>query len=238
MTDTKRSKSHPGQGVAVFCHSSSNGRPMFGSQLDTHYTCVRLYISTAVVFGENDGTAERYMDKKQLIAVEFTANQFAQLLSTHNVMPGTPCTITRYNGKAIEPPPIRKTNMQSIRDNFKEKLQTLVTEMGETEDEMVVALATGKPLSKTKQKDLLLKFRIFGNKLRTNLPFALEMFQEAATDTASHAQQEVASAMKLMLQQAGMRAFNNKQLLPPAEVEYIPLLLEADNSTEKSSSSS
>lgn len=228
MTRDKRiEQEHPGQGVAMFSHASSNGRPMFGSQLEHHYTCVRLSVSNAIVY-HGGGEPERYLNKDQLIEIEFTADQFANLLSTHNVCPGTPCTIVRYQGKGVETPPVRKTNMHQIRDDFKSKLKALMKDVTEAEEDFAGFIdSSKKPMGKGKQRELLAKFRSFRMVVADSLPFAIDMFHEATQSTVSHAKQEVSHTLQTMLQQAGLRSMGEKQLLPPEEdTSVIPLQLE------------
>lgn len=209
----------------MFSRTSSNGRPMFGSQLENHLTCVRLSISNAVVY-QADGEPERYLDSDQLIVVEFTADQYANLLSTQNICPGTPCTVVRYNGKKVETPPVRKTNMHRIRSDFRKKMKSLMGEVVQAEkDFSAMVYESQKPLGKGKQRELLAQFGRFRNLLMDSLPFTLDMFHEATQETVQVARQEISSAMQTMVHQAGIRSLEEKQLMPPAEATIEPLQL-------------
>jgi len=213
MAKPKKEELHPAQGIAQFSRASSNGGVLFGSQLEHHYTIYRLTISGGLAI-QREGEPETYLDEDVKISVDFSADQFAHLITNMNVKPGTPCTIRRLNHKAVEPLPERPTNMSRIRDDFKKQLSRLIKELESSEQEMSSIVAEGKPLGKAKQRSILMLFRKFRQEIESNIPFTLDMFHEATVNTVNHAKQEVHSTMQLVLEQAGLQAVQNRLIAP------------------------
>lgn len=211
----KKEPEHPSHGIALFCVVSSSHRTLFGSPLHTHYTSVRLSISAAHVMQE-DGDIERYHNGQEYIEVEFSAQQFGELITRQNLMPGIPCTIVRRNGQSIEPPPARQTNQGKINSDFKTKVRNLFSELKTKQHEVEEVLAK-KAIGVSDREKIRKTFQHFRRHIEENLPFAIEMFTEATHNTVAAARQEVAVAFRTALQMAGVDHIKPKELLPPAE---------------------
>ena len=214
---TKKQPAHPSHGLALFCTSTSNGRRLFGSPLDTHYTCVRLSISAALIMGEDgDGESERYINGEEYIEIEFSAQQFGELVSRQNIMPGIPCTIIRRNGSGIEPPPKRPSNQNKISADFKTKVRGLLDGL-KTKRSKLEQILSKASIGKGDREQIRRIFEHFEHHIEHNLPFAIEMFAEATHDTVAAARQEIAVALRTALQIAGAESFGNKELIEPPE---------------------
>src|SRR5690348_14260776 len=102
MDDRIRSE-HPSYGVCL-AHRVSGGRDvLFGSNIRHSHT-VRLTISRA---SKDWHLHEDWIhQEKELIEVEFSPVQWAELITNMNVCPGAPCTIRFIKGEGeVEPPP-------------------------------------------------------------------------------------------------------------------------------------
>ena len=224
----KNEPEHPSHGLALFCVVSNSHRQLFGSPLHAHYTSVRLTISAACIMGkEGDGDTEQYINGEEYIEVEFSAQQFGELLSRQNIMPGIPCTILRRNGESVEPYVPRRTNQHKINSDFKTQVRTLFADLKEKQHEVEQVLAK-KAIGVGDKEKIRKVFNHFRLHIEENLPFAIEMFTEATHNTVAAARQEVAIAFRTALQMAGGASIKPKELIPPAE----PPLLKESTSNE------
>jgi hypothetical protein len=108
MTDEE----HPSY-AAISVHRVSGRRHLFMSEA-VHQHFVRLAISPAVV-KRNLATDWMFGLNRPFIEIDMSEAQWTHFMSSANLGNGTPCTLARLNGEAVEepPPPRAKTDQFS-----------------------------------------------------------------------------------------------------------------------------
>ena len=122
-------ESHPAWGMVEFSRVEHGGPcRLFGSSLTNHGTTIILRVWEAS--RKHDCGQDWYHGsiRKELIAVEMSAAQFAGLLTTMNVGNGVPCTIRHVQGVQRPEVPPDPGEMGRVRAAFRRGIE------GEGED--------------------------------------------------------------------------------------------------------
>jgi hypothetical protein len=159
---------------------------LFGTSI-AHYNGIRLTISKAMEC--TDHTSRHYMSKQQLIEVEMSAMQWAELMTSMNVGSGVPCTIRRHAGKAVEG---QKHDSESLRlqNQFGDQVEEKTASIRAAIDEIKQKLAEAK-MSQAKQKEIGNALEQFIRLFTDTAPFIHTMFTEACESTVTEAKSMV-----------------------------------------------
>ena len=211
--------SHPSFATIQVCQTSGE-RQLFQSSVESP-TAMRLTICAASV--QRDLSHDWVHSRTNLIEVVMTPAQWAELLSSTNRGSGVPCTLARTwkEGKYVtvpRPPSLENATDKVCRD-FAEKIRKL---------------ELANPLETPEVKDALAKLpakhrvaveQAFNRtmcEIRSNLPFVMESFQEAADATVHQAKVELSAYTKNYLERLGVQALaqlveGNQESLPTLE---------------------
>jgi hypothetical protein len=194
---------------------SGKSDDLFGTSID-HHNSIRLTISQAQEC--RDESYGHYMPTRQLIEVEMSAMQWAELMTSMNVGSGVPCTIRRLSGKAIEGQQ-HQTETLRIQDEFEAKVSEHTAGIEQAMDAVIKKLDEAK-LSAVKKKeitDALHKFyRLFGD----TAPFMHKLFTEACEGTVTEAKAMVDAFVTHAIITKGLEALADdvqKRLSGPSE---------------------
>jgi len=220
--DTKYT--HPSYGMAVFSRCSGNPK-LVGSALDTHHHFISLSISRGTIF--RGDTGDRYHGGMggDIIQVYFSSAQFAELISTMNVGAGVPCTIKRLMGQGVEPPPTIDTEAENLRTEFKDRMIEFVQKMMNDADDIQGMLTKKSALTVAEKNKVQGFITRLAQELKDNMPFFLEMYQEATEKVVASAKIEVEAFMTHAITMAGVNAL---QAPNGPSVSVPPLLSEPD----------
>lgn len=210
-------KTHPAYGLVGFSRATIGGtrqykHPLFGSNLETHSTVIMLQISSAAI--KHDLKRDWIHPEEQIIEVELSPNQFAELLTTMNVGSGVPCTIRRHNGKQIEPLPPFESESDRIRSSFGGDQRKVARDLDVFRKKVADLLA--KPnLTKADRTSILHGIEMFIQNVGSNVPFALTSFEEATDKVVAEAKAEVDAFMTHSIFSAGVTALtSNPETIP------------------------
>lgn len=181
---------HPSYGMIMFTRTGgSTGKVrLFGSALDNHYHTVRVTLSQGQLL--RDGHQDRYTGgRKDFFEIELSAAQFAEAITTMNVYPGIPCTIRHIQGKTVESPPERITEVEHIKADFRETLRKSVKRTNHYRKE-IEALLEGKLSTKARER-VRIALDCMEQPLESNIPFVVERFNEATTKVVTAAKMEI-----------------------------------------------
>ncbi len=203
---------HPSYGMIGF-HRVTGSTRLFGSSIPKH----NRFITLSIKHGERMHHQSRdwYFGKKQIIEVNLSAAQFADLITSMNMGDGVPCTINWLNG-TVEPPPDLETETEKVRTNFREDLQDLVVKLKASQKE-VEAILEQKSIKVADRKTIKAKLFKVVQDVEANLPFVLESFQEASTKVVTHAKAEIESFTTTRIMAAGVEHI--RQLTEPTAKE-------------------
>lgn len=233
--EDRKYETHPSFGRVCFSRVTGNPGQLFGSALDNHHNYITLSISRCEV--EHHLNRDWYYDRDELIEVALSAAQFAELLTTMNSSPGTPCTITHLNGKTVERVPQRDVEVKKVKDGFEKEMKGLAASL-KTKRAKVADLLDKKTLNKA-DKEAIMNFcdKII-METESNIPFALDSFAEASEKVTAQAKAEVEAFMTTAIHRAGLDALQGK--LPTnneLEADYRARLLEESNRADEAEGS-
>lgn len=213
-SDGNVEETHPSFGlISVSHYTCTPPQNFFGSSI-RHHTGVSLSISRAVKQRNLSNTW--YHDKDEIIEVNLTQAQWAELLSSFNCGPGVPCTLNHVNRNAANDyvemgvPPCPETNeRQEIEIEFKREMQKLTDGMKEL---MVKAKSfQDKPnITKQDRKEFLAIAETLNRKIDSCLPFIQGQFNEAMDGVIVHAKADIEAFTSQLLRQAGLEAVKDK----------------------------
>lgn len=208
--------SHPSYCLVAF--SRRNGSPkLFGSSLTDHYSYVTLQVKKAELIREDNGDRYNSSMSGDIIEVDLSAAQFAELLTTMNVGLGVPGTLRRLNNQRVPEPPDLPNESEAIQESFGEDLKEFSKKVSEDSLPRARAILGKKYLSQGDKDELLKILQGVSDRLRSHVPFILQLFGESVTKRVSAAKTEVDSLFTTLLQRVGMRALQESptnSLLP------------------------
>lgn len=170
---------HPAFGFVRITRPSGGDPRLFMSNVDHHHK-ISLTIGTADM--ERRHYHDHHYAGVEMITVEMSSVQFADLMAGLGSHSGVPCTIRRARdaeGKYTSVPGIDMSNTVKryageVKDSFKENGEAL-TSLAKNVQE---ALDAAK-VSKTKQAEILAPIHKIAREIGANMPFMADMFQEA-----------------------------------------------------------
>lgn len=222
--DFKDREKHESYGVVGFYrYTSSGGQNFFGSA-----------IKSATGIGLSIKTASRYRHlnndwihgEEEVLRVEMSPNQFAELITSMNMGDGVPCTITRLNGKRMEEPPETHIRAQ-FDDEFKKDVAKTV---GDAEEKLkdLKTLLEKPSLGKKDREEIFKVVSGIVQHVRGGLPFIQQQFNEAMDKVVTSARAEVESFMEQKIRSLGIKKLEEEagKLLGP--VAESPIFLDVE----------
>lgn len=217
----RKVETHPSYGIASVTRVTGNPGCLFGSPLDHHYTSFRIRVSGAIRDLESsDGMDHIRSDRaNQYIEIELSANQFTDLITNMNTGDGVPCTIRRLNNKGVEAPPPQNVERNRVREKFDEKVKEVFSKLAAIESE-VSEILSKKTFGKSDKSSIQSKISNIRMEVENNMPFILELFNEATERTISSAKTEVDSFVSNALTSIGLDKVKN--FFPGGKEKLIP----------------
>ena len=211
-TDNVEEK-HPSFGVIHFSRSSCvPPRTLFGSSTK-HTHLISFSVSRATQ--RRDLSNTWIHGGEVLIEGEMSPSQFADMITSMNVDSGTPVTLTRVAGKAVE----RCTAISDrhrIEQEFAAEMKKTVAGM----DELVtkaLQLQAKASVTKADRQEIVNLAETIRAKVTNSLPFIQSQFNEALDKTVSEAKAEVESFLNGAIKSVGLEALR-------AGASHVPLL--------------
>jgi len=239
MKEDDDKQTHPSYGLASFSRRTGNPGRLFGSPLPNHQAYVTLAIRTGHLMKETTSGQERYFGsiRGDLIEVDLSSAQFAELLTTMNVGLGVPCTIRYVNNKRVEDPPEIPQEVEKVRTHFAEKMKEAAQDFKE-QRKSVEALLEKKSLSQADRKQIANALGRVEMMLTSSAPFYLEMFEESAQKVVLHAKSEIDAFVTHNVFTEGLKAIaerkvDEKLTLPRAPDGHINNCALANNAPEE-----
>jgi hypothetical protein len=199
--------SHESYAVAELSRISSNkGKTLFGSSI-AHSNTIELRIYEAEHI-RSEFSSDRYYAKKNLITVEMSNTQFAELITSFNYGSGVPVTLRQFDG-------IRKANPISFDkrkqhiDEFKLKMNKFSENLERDENRLIELLKKPK-LSKADKHEMTLLFTYARRNINQNIPFFESMFEEQIDKTITEAKGEIDSFINNAVTRTGIETLQKE----------------------------
>ena len=191
--------SHESYGTIVVTRmQSGKEHPLFGSSIQ-HRNTIRLEIRQAGI--SRTLSTDFIHPGKQIIEVEMSQSQWAEMVSSIGIGEGTPCTIRHLSGNRLEGCPYT-----SVREQFDEEFDDSVQESLKGLRDAVTAceeLLTKKSLTKADREQVLALVRKAYQEVSDSVPFIKSQFTEQMDKTVKEAKVEIeALAMNHLLNHA------------------------------------
>ncbi len=194
-------ENHPSYGMIGISHFSGGDGHFFGS-------AVQQMGGIAITISEGHMrrslSEESYFADKELIRVELTPAQFAEMITSPNVGDGVPCTLTRVNGKSIDRCRLLDKRARFHKDFAKEMkriglaLETLQKKAQEFETKPSITKADRKEFSQ-----LVWEVR---RTIDDHLPFIQERFTETMENTIMDAKANLEAYVGTLARTLGNQA--------------------------------
>jgi hypothetical protein len=222
---------HPAYGMLAINRVSLGGYKVkhrfFGSDLDDHFSCIRIRIGHGARVRGTGHDYFRAVDR--IIEVDLTSSQFADMLTCMNVGDGVPCTIRAIKSESVPELPVTNTAADRSRADLQRTAKQIVVDAKKLLKKMETVFGE-KTVKKADMAGLLKDLGMVIQGIESNIPFALTTVQEAISTTISHAKAEIASF-------AAMTAQRASAALPPGDssledINNRPLLTDGTTKDE------
>jgi hypothetical protein len=206
--DTEVEFKHPSYVVAAFSRRSGNPQ-LFGTKIPEHYGYVALTVSRATLRRDEHGDRYDGALGGDLVEIDFSAAQFAELITTMNVGVGTTGTLRRWENRSVPPPPELAGRVEHIAATFKSELEATAADVLGTDLLRAREILKQKTLTKTDRAEVAAMFERVARKLTDAAPFVVEMMNEAVVERVSAAKAEVDAAAASALTRIGLESLNH-----------------------------
>lgn len=194
-------KKHPSFGQLSFHRITSNvGKSLYGSSL-CHSQIIRMRLSASEAQRRLNTTD--YYSTNNLIEVDMSPQQFAELVTTMNRGGGTPVTIIRMPDGEIEDCPF-----ENERETFSKEFQKDINKITQN-SKLLIARAkemlSQKSIKKSEMRELISYLDSINRDLSSNLGFVETMFQEATDKAVSAGKHEIESFWQSTIERLGVQ---------------------------------
>lgn len=214
-TDEDDTERHESYGLVSFSRRTGNPGTLFGSPLTDHGAYITLSIKRGVRITSGGSGTDRFYSsiRGDIVEVDMSPAQFAELLTTMNIGMGVPCTIRAIENKRVENPPAKLLEVEKVQLQYKKHAKEAADALVEGQRE-VDELLQKKTLSKQERSRISWVIGKVRQHLESTAPFMLEMFEEAAQKITSHAKAEVDAFVTHNLLIEGIRAVTERVQAP------------------------
>lgn len=206
-SDESVTEEHPAFGIVGISriHSSSPDR-LFGSSIRRNPTSVRLRIRRAKRV--HNLSEDWYFGKGELVDVELTSAQFADLLTHMNIGDGVPCTIRSVDNVSVPRiPEDDSVEVDRICDGFKEDVRAKSKEIVEIKNE-IREILNKKTINKGDRKAIGGLLEKMTRQIVDSAPFVVDMLAEASEKIGTEVKKEAEAFMSMAVERAGIKTLS------------------------------
>ena len=202
-------ESHPAFGQASFSRRQGYSGKLYGSALDHHDTHITLTVHKSELI--HDLSSDWYFRKEPLIEVNFSASQFAELITTMNVASGVPCTLRYTSDEGSIPglPDDTLTESNRIEEAFNSQLKEKVEKFKEYEKEISEILKK-KNIGKADRDRIQTCINQASRFFTDSAPFAVVSMVEAKDKLVSSAKAEIEASLMHAITKAGIKTLKGE----------------------------
>ncbi len=202
---------HPSFGMALFSRSnSSSSHPLFGSSIN-HNNTIRLTIRHAT--HERSLTNDWFHGSGEIIEIEMSQTQFAELITQMNMGEGIPCTIKHIDMKRIPDPPY-KSKVDIINDEFRARMHNMGVDIEKASATALDLLKSKPTLTKADRELILSSITSLLQGVKSNIPYVSKQFGEQMDKTITEAKGEIEAFIEHKIRSAGLEAIGASKDFP------------------------
>ena len=179
-----------------------SGVRLFGSPI-THHNTIYLrvvrceYTRDDIAHDRHHGTGE------ELLEVELSPEQFAQMITTMNIDNGVACTLRRLDGKRMEDPPY-VSQREMIREEFNDMVNAIEDRELNPDREVARRLLLEKRALTAAEKRMIHGLLCEDINMKSNLKYVARSFDETCERTVTAAKAEVDALFTSTIQRLGI----------------------------------
>lgn len=218
-------ETHPSFGmISLSRYTSSGGRSYFGAAVEPH-----AGVSISIHKGEKHRSMSNtwYHAREEVIQVDMSEAQFAQMITSFNIGGGVPCTISHISKSALATLPdgiIPECPEISERKKVETEFKHVMRNLGEEVAKLVLKaqqLQEKPSVNKGDRQEFVKIADGIASIIRSQVPFVQSQFNEAMDATVAHAKSDVDAFISNLMRQAGVEAMRDKVLA--AKPNLLPI---------------
>lgn len=220
---------HPSWGVIALSHISSTGTRLFLSPTEAH-GLIRLTISHASLW-VTDSQGQQPWPEAQIVEVQMSAVQFAELITQPNRGQGIACTLNRLGGESVEDCPVMDDDLDAaVNAGMERGVYESVRLLDEVIAQVKAAVDAGRPMGVAGLRTLLAQL----GTARMRSGRDLDYWRKELSDRAGHLRAKVATDLHatadLIVRNMGLEALREKAraLLPSFHAERADRVIDVD----------
>lgn len=179
---------HPSFGMLSFNRTHGGHSNLFGSSIQHNDTIHMVLREGVVTRGLND---DWYVGEDEILEVEMSQSQFAELITSMNVGTGTPCTIKYLRGKGRINEADFINKRQQITNEFKESMNERMSDAKEFYDEVKELFTAKKSIGKGDREMILRRLANVTQGMESSSKFIFDQFQNQIDKTITEAKGEI-----------------------------------------------
>jgi hypothetical protein len=198
-------ETHESYGMVQINRTQSSGSRLFGSSI-AHQHVFRLGVYRGQRRVVDTGESFSQNGRVPIVEIVLTANQFVEMITSHNSGDGNPCTLSSVEGVRMDPPPDNAgSELKLVRQQFEEELAETSKALTAHDKELATILEQ-KTFTKADKEKIRSVVSRAERLLRDSAPFILGIFGEHVEKMAVKGKLEVDSFIQLALHRAGIKA--------------------------------
>ena len=179
---------HPSYGMLQFSRTSGGSTSLFGSSIQ-HRNTIRMYLREGEV--ERGLNTNWYYGDKEIVEVEMSYSQFAEVITSMNMGTGVPVTIRYIQGKGkIEDCPFIDKKKQ-YEAEFKDNLDKANEKANDLLNSVKTMFEEKKSFTKKDREEILEKIHHLSMEMNDNREFIYKQFNEKMDKTTLEAKGEI-----------------------------------------------
>lgn len=233
VTDTSLGKEymHPAFGMLSFNRTHGGHSTLFGSSIQHNDTIYMILREGSVTRGLND---DWYCGGNEILEVEMSQSQFAELITSMNVGTGVPCTIRYMKGQGGIPKPDFINKREQITNEFKESMDGKMDDAKKLYQEVKEIFETKKSIGKGDREQILNKIQRIAYGVTSESKFIFDQFQEQMDKTITEAKGEIEAFAQNKLLSIAQQALVNQsedftKLENPVDISHMEIDMNNDS---------
>lgn len=199
---------HESFGMLGFYRTQGTSSNLFGSSIKHQHT-IRMTLKHATK--GRSLNRDWYSGRGEIVEIEMSQNQFAEIITSMNMGDGVPVTIRRLNGKRMEPCP-EENKRQEFEKEFEIKMLKLNDKMKSLTEDAEKILNDKAPVKKSDRDLILNQLRMLRQEVGSNIPFVASQFNEQMDKTVTEAKGEVEAFVMNKVHSLGIKGLEAEML--------------------------
>lgn len=194
---------HPSYGMARFSRINGYNRPLFGSTLQTQNSIVLTIVRAT---HKRSLANDWFHSGEELIEIEMSNNQFAELITSFNYGSGIPVTIRHFNHDHYPHPPFQ-SKFDLHNSEFKKQMHNYAIDAKKMV-EKTLDLLSKNTIGKGDKEVIKKEIESLMMMIQTSIPFYQEQFVEATEKTLTEAKSEFEAWVESQIRSEGLEALS------------------------------